>query len=103
MASGSHVKLKAKRRHKQTAVYGEVTILCALILGAAMVYPWAYTRGPGIAAGALFMQAGVQGERAVIPVYLSELAPPTHRSLVVGLSYPLGKLHVSQIILGHES
>ena len=41
MASESHVKLKAKRRHKQTAVYGEVTILCALILGAAMVYPWA--------------------------------------------------------------
>ncbi|QBM87927.1 MFS transporter, SHS family, lactate transporter [Metschnikowia aff. pulcherrima] len=78
--------------HVSTFVGRRLTILCALILGAAMVYPWAYTRGPGIAAGAFFMQAGVQGAWGVIPVYLSELAPPTHRSLVVGLSYQLGNM-----------
>ncbi|KAM9906533.1 hypothetical protein OXX79_001514 [Metschnikowia pulcherrima] len=78
--------------HVSTFVGRRLTILCALILGAAMVYPWAYTRGPEIAAGAFFMQAGVQGAWGVIPVYLSELAPPTHRSLVVGLSYQLGNM-----------
>ncbi|KAM9897613.1 hypothetical protein OXX69_010202, partial [Metschnikowia pulcherrima] len=41
--------------HVSTFVGRRLTILCALILGAAMVYPWAYTRGPGIAAGAFFM------------------------------------------------
>lgn len=78
--------------HFSTFIGRRLTILCAVILGAAMIYPWAYLRSGAINAGAFFLQAGVQGAWGVVPVHLSELSPPAYRSLVVGLSYQLGNL-----------
>lgn len=78
--------------HFSTFLGRRLTIICACILGGAMIYPWAYSRGSGINAGAFFLQAGVQGAWGVIPIHLSELSPPAYRSLVVGLAYQLGNL-----------
>lgn len=78
--------------HFSTFVGRRLTIILACILGGAMIYPWAYTKGPGINAGAFFLQAGVQGAWGVVPIHLSELSPPAYRSLVVGLAYQLGNL-----------
>lgn len=78
--------------HFSTFLGRRLTIICACILGAAMIYPWAYLRTSAINAGAFFMQAGVQGAWGVVPIHLSELSPPAYRSLVVGLAYQLGNL-----------
>ncbi|OBA18059.1 MFS general substrate transporter [Metschnikowia bicuspidata var. bicuspidata NRRL YB-4993] len=78
--------------HASTFIGRRLTIICAVILGGAMIYPWAYLKSSAINAGAFFMQAGVQGAWGVIPVHLSELSPPAYRSLVVGLSYQLGNM-----------
>lgn len=78
--------------HFSTFVGRRLTIIIACIVGGAMIYPWAYTKGSGINAGVFFLQAGVQGAWGVIPIHLSELSPPAYRSLVVGLSYQLGNL-----------
>lgn len=78
--------------HASTFIGRRLTIMCAVVLGGAMIYPWAYLRDSSISAGAFFMQAGVQGAWGVVPIFLSELSPPAYRSLVVGLSYQLGNL-----------
>ncbi|GEQ67381.1 hypothetical protein JCM33374_g1045 [Metschnikowia sp. JCM 33374] len=78
--------------HASTFIGRRLTIMCAVVLGAAMIYPWAYLRSSAINAGAFFMQAGVQGAWGVVPIFLSELSPPAYRALVVGLSYQLGNL-----------
>ncbi|KAM9907817.1 hypothetical protein OXX79_000739 [Metschnikowia pulcherrima] len=78
--------------HASTFVGRRLTIMLAVLLGGAMIYPWAYLRSSAINAGAFFMQAGVQGAWGVVPIFLSELSPPAYRSLVVGLSYQLGNL-----------
>ncbi|PSK38178.1 hypothetical protein C7M61_002733 [Candidozyma pseudohaemuli] len=78
--------------HFSTFIGRRLTILLAVILGAAMIYPWAYLRTGAINAGAFFLQAGVQGAWGVVPIHLSELSPPAYRALVVGLSYQLGNL-----------
>lgn len=78
--------------HSSTFIGRRFTIMLAVLLGGAMIYPWAYSRSSAINAGAFFLQAGVQGAWGVVPIYLSELSPPAYRSLVVGLSYQLGNL-----------
>ncbi|GEQ69194.1 hypothetical protein JCM33374_g2865 [Metschnikowia sp. JCM 33374] len=78
--------------HASAFIGRRLTIIVAVVLGAAMIYPWAYSRSSAINAGVFFMQAGVQGAWGVAPIYLSELSPPAHRALVVGLSYQLGNL-----------
>lgn len=78
--------------HVSTFVGRRLTIVFGCILGGAMIYPWAFTKGPGINAGAFFLQAGVQGAWGVIPIHLSELSPPQFRSFVTGMSYQLGNL-----------
>lgn len=81
--------------HLSTFVGRRLTVMVAVVLGGAMIYPWAFLRSSSINAGAFFMQAGVQGAWGVVPIYLSELSPPAYRSLVVGLSYQLGNLALS--------
>ncbi|CEP21602.1 Carboxylic acid transporter protein homolog [Cyberlindnera jadinii] len=66
-------------------------IICS-ILGACMIYPWAFVRNSGINAGVFFLQFFVQGAWGVIPIHLSELSPPEFRAFVVGVSYQLGNL-----------
>ncbi|KAF8000168.1 hypothetical protein HF325_005097 [Metschnikowia pulcherrima] len=78
--------------HASTFIGRRLTIIIAVILGGAMIYPWAYLRSSAINAGAFFMQAAVQGAWAVIPIHLSELSPPAYRSLATGLTYQLGNM-----------
>ena len=46
----------------------------------------------GLAAGGFFIQSGVQGAWGVVPIYLSEVAPPAFRATFSGLSYQLGNM-----------
>jgi MFS transporter, SHS family, lactate transporter len=50
-----------------------------------------------LAAGALFMQVGVQGAWGIIPAHLNELSPDETRGLVPGLAYQLGILFASPV------
>lgn len=69
-----------------------LSIIICCIIGGALIYPWAFVSTSAINAGAFFIQFMVQGAWGVIPIHLSELAPPDFRSFVVGLSYQLGNL-----------
>ncbi|GAA5983689.1 hypothetical protein JCM11641_000934 [Rhodosporidiobolus odoratus] len=46
----------------------------------------------GLAAGAFFVQFGVQGAWGVVPVYLAELSPPAFRAVFPGLAYQIGNM-----------
>lgn len=78
--------------HMSTFIGRRFAIIIACIIGGAMIYPWAFIKGSGINAGAFFLQTGVQGAWGVIPIHLSELAPPQYRAFVTGISYQLGNL-----------
>lgn len=67
-------------------------IMICCICGGALIYPWAFVGNANINAGAFFLQFMVQGAWGVMPVHLSELAPPDFRSFVVGIAYQLGNL-----------
>ncbi|KAF6010319.1 hypothetical protein HII13_003093 [Brettanomyces bruxellensis] len=54
-----------------------LSIIICCIAGGALIYPWAFVSSSAINA---------------VPVHLSELAPPSFRSFVVGLAYQLGNL-----------
>jgi SHS family lactate transporter-like MFS transporter len=45
-----------------------------------------------LAAGAFFLQFGVQGAWGVIPIYLAESSPPAYRSTFGGVAYQLGNM-----------
>jgi len=45
-----------------------------------------------LAAGAFFLQVGVQGAWGVIPIHLNELSPPGFRGTFPGVAYQLGNL-----------
>lgn len=55
----------------------------------AWILPYSYS---GLAAGAFFVQFGVQGSWGVVPIYLSELSPPNFRATFPGLAYQLGNM-----------
>lgn len=78
--------------HLSNFVGRRLSIIICCIGGGALIYPWAFINGPAINAGAFFLQFMVQGSWGVIPIHLSELAPPDFRSFVVGISYQLGNL-----------
>ncbi|EFP81651.2 MFS transporter, SHS family, lactate transporter [Puccinia graminis f. sp. tritici CRL 75-36-700-3] len=46
----------------------------------------------GLALGAFFLQFGVQGAWGVVPIYLSEIAPPACLAIFTGLTYQLGNM-----------
>ncbi|GAA5868242.1 hypothetical protein JCM3774_000615 [Rhodotorula dairenensis] len=46
----------------------------------------------GLAAGAFFVQFGVQGAWGVIPIYLTEISPVAYRAVFPGLAYQLGNM-----------
>ncbi|GAA6001340.1 hypothetical protein JCM10207_006615 [Rhodosporidiobolus poonsookiae] len=46
----------------------------------------------GLAAGAFFVQFGVQGAWGIVPIYLSELSPPAFRAVFPGTMYQLGNM-----------
>lgn len=78
--------------HFSSFVGRRLSILIACVVGGACVYPWAFTKGSGINAGAFFLQFGVQGAWGVIPIHLNELSPPQFKSFVAGVAYQLGNL-----------
>jgi len=45
-----------------------------------------------LAAGAFFIQVGVQGAWGIIPIHLNELSPPGFRSTFPGVAYQLGNM-----------
>lgn len=65
-------------------------ILCCLFTGAFIPLWILPNTFGGLAAGAFFIQFGVQGAWGVAPVYLNEIAPPAFRALFGGLAYQLG-------------
>lgn len=68
-------------------------ILISCIVGGALIYPWAFvSNNAGINAGVFFLQFCVAGAWGIIPIHLTELAPPALRSSLVGLAYQLGNL-----------
>lgn len=69
-----------------------LSIIFCCIGGGALIYPWAFVDNANINAGAFFLQFFVQGSWGVVPIHLSELAPPDFRSFVVGIAYQLGNL-----------
>jgi SHS family lactate transporter-like MFS transporter len=67
------------------------SMISALGLSLVMIPMWAFSHTATLlAAGAIVMQAGVQGAWGIIPVHLNELAPDAARGLVPGLAYQLG-------------
>ncbi len=70
-------------------------IVLSCTLGAAFIYPYYFTRLPGLYAAAFFEQFWIQGAFGIIPVHLVELSPPAFSAFVVGTSYNLGILIAS--------
>ncbi|WFD22149.1 hypothetical protein MEQU1_000811 [Malassezia equina] len=64
-------------------------IILAGVVVPAWILPNSYS---GLAAGAFFVQFGVQGSWGVVPIYLSELSPPNFRATFPGLAYQLGNM-----------
>jgi SHS family lactate transporter-like MFS transporter len=75
------------------------SIILALCLCLAALYPWAFVAAPlPLIAGACLMQSGVQGAFGIIPAHLNELAPDAIRSLFPGFVYQLGVLIASPAV-----
>ncbi|MGH9375223.1 MAG: MFS transporter [Terriglobia bacterium] len=65
----------------------------ALILSLLVIPLWAFSHSVAmLTLGAFLMQVGIQGAWGVIPAHLTELAPPSARSLVPGMAYQLAIL-----------
>lgn len=78
--------------HFSNFIGRRLSIIICCICGGALIYPWAFIDNANINAGAFWLQFFVQGAWGVVPVHLSELAPPDFRSFVVGIAYQLGNL-----------
>ena len=70
-----------------------LAMLVFIIFGGCMIPAWILPNSfGGLAAGAFFLQVGVQGAWGVIPVYLSEISPAAFRATFPGLAYQLGNM-----------
>lgn len=70
-----------------------LTMAIFVILSGALIPAWILpTSFSGLAAGAFWIQFGVQGAWGVVPVYLSEISPPGFRATYGGLAYQLGNM-----------
>ncbi|CAK9441201.1 uncharacterized protein LODBEIA_P50700 [Lodderomyces beijingensis] len=75
--------------HVSTYIGRRTAILTGNVIACAMIYPWAFKP---MWVTAFFMQFGIQGSWAVVPIHLSELSPPQYKAFVAGVSYQLGNL-----------
>ena len=76
------------------------TIITAALLALPCIPLFALAHSlPLLAIGAFLMQFMVQGAWGVVPVYLSELAPPPVRATFPGLAYQLGNFVTSRNIV----
>ena len=70
-----------------------LTIILCCIWVCAFLPLWLLpTSFGGLAAGAFFVQFGVQGAWGVVPVYLSEISPVAFRAVWPGVSYQIGNM-----------
>ncbi|PWN35951.1 MFS general substrate transporter [Meira miltonrushii] len=70
-----------------------LTIIAFTLLAAAMIPAWILPKSfSGLAAGAFFLQFGVQGAWGVIPIYLNEISPPAFRATFPGVAYQVGNM-----------
>ncbi|KAI9927765.1 hypothetical protein MW887_002617 [Aspergillus wentii] len=69
-----------------------LTMLCACIVGAALIPAYTLPRTMSLAASAFFQQFFVAGVWGPIPIHLMELSPPSLRTFMVGMTYQLGNL-----------
>ncbi|KAJ7725428.1 MFS general substrate transporter [Mycena maculata] len=70
-----------------------ITIVVFTLLTAVFIPLWIIPDTFGaLAAGAFCVQFGVQGAWGVIPIHLSEMAPPAFRATFPGVAYQLGNM-----------
>ncbi|GAA5825838.1 hypothetical protein JCM3770_005239 [Rhodotorula araucariae] len=70
-----------------------LTIIVFCVLTCAFIPLWLLPNSfGGLAAGAFFVQFGVQGAWGVVPVYLAELSPVAFRAVWPGVAYQLGNM-----------
>ncbi|GAA6038147.1 hypothetical protein JCM8097_005758 [Rhodosporidiobolus ruineniae] len=70
-----------------------LTIIVMCIWTCAFIPLWLLPNSfGGLAAGAFFVQFGVQGAWGVVPVYLAELSPVAFRAVWPGVAYQLGNM-----------
>jgi len=84
--------------HLSERIGRRFAMIAALSLSLLVMPAWAFGGTLAVlAAGAFFMQMGVQGAWGVIPAHLNELAPDAARGLVPGLAYQLGILFAAPV------
>lgn len=70
-----------------------LTIICCCVIAACFIPLWILPSKFGsLAAGAFFVQVGVQGAWGVIPVLLQEISPAAFRATWPGVAYQLGNM-----------
>ncbi|KAF7292708.1 MFS domain-containing protein [Mycena indigotica] len=70
-----------------------ITIVACVLLTAVFIPLWIIPNDfHGLAAGAFCVQFGVQGAWGVIPIHLTEMAPPAFRATFPGVAYQLGNM-----------
>lgn len=70
-----------------------LTMAIFVVLSGVLIPAWILPSSfSGLAAGAFWIQFGVQGAWGVVPVYLSEISPPGFRATYSGLAYQLGNM-----------
>jgi len=67
-------------------------MICCLWIGAFIPLWILPSTFPALAAGAFFIQVGVQGAWGVIPIFLNEMSPPAFRATFPGVAYQIGNM-----------
>ena len=78
--------------YTSTFIGRRLTMILGCICGGALVAPYILPRSMVLVASAFFLQFFVGGVWGVIPIHLTELAPPALRTTAVGFTYQLGNL-----------
>ena len=72
-----------------------LTIIIFVLFCGAFIPLWILPSGfSALAAGAFWVQFGVQGAWGVIPIQLAEMSPPGFRATFPGVAYQLGNVRL---------
>lgn len=78
--------------YSSTFLGRRLTMITGCFIGGLLVPAYTLPRSMGLVGSAFFLQFFVGGVWGVIPIHLTELAPPALRTTAVGLTYQLGNL-----------
>jgi SHS family lactate transporter-like MFS transporter len=78
--------------YSSTFIGRRLTMITGCFIGGALVPAYIIPRSMVLVASAFFLQFFVGGVWGVIPIHLTELAPPALRTTAVGFTYQLGNL-----------